>query len=931
MPNFEDSDSLAAVLRKYMKLVGVGTSRLAQLSGVTEPTIKHWWNGRVRHTRDWQNLVRVAAALKLDAEAASTLLLAAGQPSIPYLLDHVLDPADQALLASWATSTSPTNQAPAQPVDLADALQQLRALPIDRLPEPRPMPVGSRIILSRNPLFVGREGDLCALAAAIKAGTTTAISHTGIAAATGLGGIGKTQLASEFVHRYGQYFAGGVFWLSFADGKTIPGEIAACGGGGGMNLRPDYHTLPLEEQVHLVRAAWQQPIPRLLIFDNCEDETLLDEWRPPTGGCRILITSRRSQWDLVLNVQTLSIDVLRREDSIALLRKHRPDLMPDDPILDAIAAEVGDLPLALHLAGSYLAKYRDAMTPEAYLLALRSPPSLSHPSLREGGLSPTRHEQHVGRTFDLSYQRLDVRHPTDGLALRIVARVAAFAPGEPIPRDLLVRTFATEQSDAYSPFLIEDALVRLSELGLLERQEHQSFRLHRLLVAFVDMKAPDPTARTAVERAVLDRTRQCNDDKLVMPVLPWQQHLRSIVDHARLRGDEQGADLTYALGNHLWLVGNSVAARASFEHALNMYEHLLGESHRKAINTLEWLATMDQIQGAFDQALTRFSRVLSLRQQGGVDHLGVAATHINLGGVLRVQSDFGGAEQHLRTSLAIYQQRVGMEHSGTAEALNLLGYVWCDLAHYRRALRYFKLALAIRQQVLTPMHIWTAQTVHNIGVVNYLLGQYDLADAYYQQALAMRIEAVGEQHYDIAESLCYLGWLRYDQAHDDEAHTLFVQGLDVHEALAGEDPGTKKRILDGLGCLAHRQGDAHTAWSYFERSLAISEANVGADHIDAATTLDYIGMLLLSQQRYTEARRSLERSLTIRTRTFGTTHPDVAQSFYHLGILRQTEGDQAYARSAYQQAKIVFEQRLGRQHPRTKAVQTRWAALDGHS
>lgn len=623
--------------------------------------------------------------------------------------------------------------------------------------------------------------------------------------------------------------------------------------------------------------------------------------------------------------------MLHREDSIALLRKHRPDLTPDDPILDAIAAEVGDLPLALHLAGSYLAKYCDVTTPEAYLLALRSPPPLTHPSLRNGGLSPTRHEQHVGRTFELSYQRLDARHPTDALALRMIARVAAFAPGEPIPRDLLVRTFATEQAAAYSPFVIEDALVRLGELGLLERQEHQSFRLHRLLVAFVNMKAPDPTARTAVERAVLDQTRQYNDDKLVMPVLPWQQHLRSVVEHARQRGDEQGADLTYALGNHLWLVGNSVAARAYFDHALSMYEHLLGASHRKALNTLEWLATMDQIQGAFDQALRRFSRVLCLRQQAGVDHQDVAATHINLGAVLRVQSDFVGAEQHLRTSLSIYRQQVGMQHSGTAEALNLLGQVFCNLAHYRRALRYFKLALAIRQRVLPPLHIWTAQTVHNIGEVNYLLGQYDLADAYYQQGLAMRIAAVGEQHYDIAESLCYLGWLRYDQEHYDEAHALFIQGLDLHEALAGEDPGTKKRILDGLGCLAHRQGDAHTAWSYFERSLAISEANVGADHIDAATTLDYMGMLFLSQQRYTEARRALERALTIRTHILGVTHPDVAQSFYHLGILKETQGELSCARSAYQQAKAVFERRLGGQHPKTKAVQTRWAGLDEYS
>ncbi|MBV7329424.1 hypothetical protein KFU94_14475 [Chloroflexi bacterium TSY] len=78
--------------------------------------------------------------------------------------------------------------------------------------------------------------------------------------------LGKTQLASEFVHRYGQFFAGGVFWLSFADPHAIAGEIAACGGMGRLDLRSDFADLSLDEQVRLVQAAWQEPTPRLLPY-----------------------------------------------------------------------------------------------------------------------------------------------------------------------------------------------------------------------------------------------------------------------------------------------------------------------------------------------------------------------------------------------------------------------------------------------------------------------------------------------------------------------------------------------------------------------------------------------------------------------------------------------------------------------------------------
>ena len=154
-------------------------------------------------------------------------------------------------------------QATPRPVDpeiLAIAERQLAALPLETIPAPAPLPPGSRMPLRRNPLFVGREADLRVLAVALKGGKTAAIGQT--AAASGLGGIGKTQLASEFVHRDGQFFAGGVFWLSFADSAAVSAEVAACGGPGVLALHPEFHTLPLADQVQLVQASSDAHAPR---------------------------------------------------------------------------------------------------------------------------------------------------------------------------------------------------------------------------------------------------------------------------------------------------------------------------------------------------------------------------------------------------------------------------------------------------------------------------------------------------------------------------------------------------------------------------------------------------------------------------------------------------------------------------------------------
>ena len=128
------------------------------------------------------------------------------------------------------TVTQHTYQyAPPPPLDeatLAAARRRLEELPVEAIPDPTSLPPGWCMDLSRNSQFVGRADDLRAIVRMVKAdrGTTpTVVVH-------GLGGVGKTQLATEVVYRYGQYFAGSVFWLSFAEPEAILTEVAACEG-----------------------------------------------------------------------------------------------------------------------------------------------------------------------------------------------------------------------------------------------------------------------------------------------------------------------------------------------------------------------------------------------------------------------------------------------------------------------------------------------------------------------------------------------------------------------------------------------------------------------------------------------------------------------------------------------------------------------------
>lgn len=150
------------------------------------------------------------------------------------------------------------------------------------------LPPGSYIPFPRNANFVGREADLEKLSVLCKPNGSNIIISQAI---TGMGGIGKTQLAVEFAYSYGGNFRG-VHWLDLRDPDALDASIALCGTFMGLN----YDKQP--EQVVQTIQTWQTDGPRLLILDNFEDITktgrVLSRFQHPS--LHLLITSRRKDF-----------------------------------------------------------------------------------------------------------------------------------------------------------------------------------------------------------------------------------------------------------------------------------------------------------------------------------------------------------------------------------------------------------------------------------------------------------------------------------------------------------------------------------------------------------------------------------------------------------------------------------------------------------
>jgi hypothetical protein len=122
----------------------------------------------------------------------------------------------------------------------------------------------------RDPDFVGRDG--------VPSRPHTSLSGpasgpVGIrpAGLTGMGGIGKTQLAVEYVHRHRGDYTDGVIWIDAA-GLLADGFVRLATD---HRLRWDEHDRPRDEQIRAAFAALNCRAHARLVLDNLPDPAVI--------------------------------------------------------------------------------------------------------------------------------------------------------------------------------------------------------------------------------------------------------------------------------------------------------------------------------------------------------------------------------------------------------------------------------------------------------------------------------------------------------------------------------------------------------------------------------------------------------------------------------------------------------------------------------
>lgn len=586
------------------------------------------------------------------------------------------------------------------------------------------LPDGSKMDPGLPPDFVNRQSLLRDLAKLLRAGSTTGSARVPTVVLTGRSGIGKTYLAQEFVYRYGkdEYFKGGVFWLDFSKRGTVDFQVADCGSRDffqdSFEMR-DFRALPLEKQVKEVERLWRRAVARLLVFDNCNELELLKEKLPPNGGCRVLVTSTKTDWGSELLLDILEVPPLKREED---LMRHDRGKWTTEELLNQLNSGDGIDRLALELLSAVARLSPGRPIPHQFLLDFAS---MQQENLHHQGVTALRRLHDIGLVqfhensvliespIATMVREHENRHEKE-TGHDFESRIASF----------LQRTIRDWNETVPGADTIPERTLIVDIITQLEECETPQFaKLFHSFGLQLMGSGSLSIARPFLKRAISIWEKESGPESSMTA-----QGLQSLGELLQRQGDYTGA-------------------RACYERALKIRRRALGHWHPHVAQTLNSLGLLSKQQGDLPGARWNYCRALVIRRRAyGRLHRDVAQTLNNLGVLAREMGDFESARKLHEETLKIRETILGQDHPDRAQSLHNLGAALALLGDSEKAQTYFENALSLRTAAFGSEHSDVADTLFWMGYLLERKGDREGASRHYENAQAIYEEILGPDH-----------------------------------------------------------------------------------------------------------------------------------------------------------------------------------------
>ncbi|KAG8814992.1 hypothetical protein FRC17_000902, partial [Serendipita sp. 399] len=554
----------------------------------------------------------------------------------------------------------------------------------------------------------------------------------------GLGGGGKTQLASSWIeaHKHSR--------------RQIEADLQTAI----RSIGPEYSGLSWKDTV-----AWlSSQQDWLLYFDNADSPDLpLDDYFPNSIYGAILVTTRNRGCISYAPDSHIEVGRLTENEAVELLHKVANVTPSSNETSLAIVNELGMWALAITQAGAYIFKTRRLDT---YLSTFRKH---RKKLLREASLKGRNYKASMYTALDLSFSQLSIK-------AQELMKICAFLHHSSIPLLLFersttssFRTHIVEEEcpppesdetiisqlkdvlgsewDDYSFQELIDSISWHSLVNIsIDHNSQLFYSLHPLVQAYIrDLLVPvdrDRYARSASQlllgatRPLLDR--DAND---------WYRQLSFHIDGLPTNVKLAHPSHTLAFRMVYTSVENWNSTKELDEHCYSQFYQTFGPKHLVTVRAMANLAATLRDCGQLEEAEKMGREVLALRlEMLGEKHPHTVWAMANLAVTLWSRGQLEEAEKMEREVLALRLEILGEKHPDTVWAMDNLAATLQNRGQLEEAEKMQREVLALRLEMLGEKHPHTVTAMANLAVTLQNCGQLEEAEKMGREVLALRLE-----------------------------------------------------------------------------------------------------------------------------------------------------------------------------------------------
>ncbi|MEV6176984.1 FxSxx-COOH system tetratricopeptide repeat protein [Streptomyces sp. NPDC052015] len=848
------------------------------------------------------------------------------------LSDMVPPHADRFAAVTVATQEVPAAVDLLSPVDLHDLDEHeavrrlLRRLSIDPARPAVPLPTDAPRfpneppevldIPRRNRRFTGRDAELDRIHTLLTGAgsqdpvTTRLVLYGGT-------GTGKTQIAAEYAHRFGNDYDV-VWWIDATHRANARERLAALAPRLGLPVGER-----IGERIRAVQEALrsdERSRRRLLVFDGADDALQLADLLPEDGHGHVLLTSTTRDWSAVPGIREIGIRSFSRVESVAFVRRRAPRVTPGEA--DALASAVQDLPLLLAQTAAWL----DAndLPVREYIQQLQDTPKSAQIQ------TEATYPKGFHTAWSITLGTLRARHPKAAMLLNLLA---FFSPNE-IPVRLLTEVHYKDLHDDLDE-LVRDprawhlALRRLSEYTavrldyqqeLAENPVVEQVLMHRLYHRFLREELPPAERRLYTEMAC--QVLISADPRRPADTRDWSRYAR-LIPHLEFAGAFDSSrpavqELVLNCVEYLRVRGEYRSGLKLCDEVLARWQRSLDPSHGALLSLHHKRGNILRQAGRYHEAEQLGRTVVRrLTADKPADHPDLLRAKDGLGSTLLALGQFTQARELFTEAAARFAEQFGTEAPQTLAARHNLGLALMLLGRYAEAREIHREVLQIRQRRLRSRHYLTLHSGAVYARLIRLMGDYPEAASRLEQIVRTLRQISDERHPQSISADHQLGMCRrragdYDEARDRLSSAAFRAA----QVLGPQHPETLVAEAD-YATFLREHGELGTAMKYAESVAERYARLLGRDHPYSIGTRGNVGMALGHAGDRDASLRHAESAHREMTAAVGPDHPWALGCALNLSAARSRANDVEGAHEISHDTLVRAGRALGGAHPLT--------------